>query len=293
MKVLPFTIPVTPDKTVIIQKDILPYFYPHLHRHQEIQLTWVQKGEGTLVAENNMHTFWSNEIYWIGANQPHVFKSDPIYFLPKSKKKICSLTIFFNPGGKLAPVFEFPEMKNIKSFLSNYQCGFKVPPQMVTEVSNRMVRIQNASGPDQLLQFLDLLKMLSGMDNLQVLTSNTKQQSFTDFEGMRIGSIYNYIMQHYESPLTLEDVAMQAHMTPQAFCRYFKKHTRHTFVSFLNQVRINEACKKLTDGSYDSVSTVAYNCGFNSITNFNRVFKSVTGKSPRDYIREYIDKVEY
>jgi AraC-like DNA-binding protein len=100
-------------------------------------------------------------------------------------------------------------------------------------------------------------------------------------------------MHHYESPLTLEDVAAQAHMTPQAFCRYFKKHTRHTFVSFLNQVRINEACKKLTDGSYDSVSTVAYNCGFNSITNFNRVFKSVTGKSPRDYIRDYIDKVEY
>jgi AraC-like DNA-binding protein len=293
MKVLPFTIPVTPDKTVIIQRDILPYFYPHLHRHQEIQLTWVQKGEGTLVAENNMHTFWSNEIYWIGANQPHVFKSDPVYFIPKSKKKIYSLTIFFNPNGKLAPLFEFPEMKNIKSFLSNYQCGFKIPPQMVTEVSNRMVRIQNATGPDQLLQFLDLLKTLANIEQLPVLTSNTKQQSFTDFEGMRIGSIYNYIMQHYENPLTLEDVAMQAHMTPQAFCRYFKKHTRHTFISFLNQVRINEACKKLTDGSYDSVSTVAYNCGFNSITNFNRVFKSVTGKSPRDYIRDYIDKVDY
>ena len=293
MKVLPFTIPVTPDKTVIIQRDILPYFYPHLHRHQEIQLTWVQKGEGTLVAENNMHTFWSNEIYWIGANQPHVFKSDPVYFIPKSKKKIYSLTIFFNPNGKLAPLFEFPEMKNIKSFVGNYQCGFKVPAQMVTEISNRMVRIQNATGADQLLQFLDLLKTLANTEQLPALTSNTKQQSFTDFEGMRIGSIYNYIMQHYENPLTLEAVAMQAHMTPQAFCRYFKKHTRHTFISFLNQVRINEACKKLTDGSYDSVSTVAYNCGFNSITNFNRVFKSVTGKSPRDYIRDYIDKVDY
>ena len=76
-------------------------------------------------------------------------------------------------------------------------------------------------------------------------------------------------------------------MTPQAFCRYFKKHTLHTFIGFLNEVRINEACKKLTDGQYDSIATVAYNCGFNSITNFNRVFKTITGKSPSEYIESY------
>jgi AraC-like DNA-binding protein len=76
-------------------------------------------------------------------------------------------------------------------------------------------------------------------------------------------------------------------MTPQAFCRFFKKRTRHTFVSFLNEVRINEACKKLTEGGFDSISTVAYTCGFNSITNFNRVFKAVLGKSPSEYVESY------
>jgi AraC-like DNA-binding protein len=62
-------------------------------------------------------------------------------------------------------------------------------------------------------------------------------------------------------------------------------------VSFLNEVRINEACKKLTDGHYDSIATVAYNCGFNSITNFNRVFKSVTHKSPSEYVESYMRNV--
>ena len=100
-------------------------------------------------------------------------------------------------------------------------------------------------------------------------------------------------MQHYASPITLEDVAKQAHMTPQAFCRYFKKHTRHTFVSFLSEVRINEACKKLTDGAYDSIAGVAYNCGFNSITNFNRVFKSVTSRSPSEYVNSFFQNVEH
>jgi len=64
MKVLPFTIPVPYDRTIIVQDEILPHFYNHLHRHEEIQLTWIQEGEGTLVAGNTMHMFHSGEIYF-------------------------------------------------------------------------------------------------------------------------------------------------------------------------------------------------------------------------------------
>jgi AraC-like DNA-binding protein len=287
MKVLQFTIPVPRDKTVIVQKDVLPHFYPHLHRHQEIQLTWIQQGEGTLVAENNMYTFRSNEIYWLGVNLPHVFKSDPSYFSPKSRKKIQTLNIFFNSKGQLDSFFELPEIKNVKLFLQNRQTGFKVPQQHVGEISGKMLRIQKSSGVDQLIHFIELLKQLSTYQELTPLSSSSQPGSYSEHEGIRIGAIYNYIMHHYDKSITLEDVAGQAHMTPQAFCRYFKKHTMHTFISFLNEVRINEACKRLTDGNYDSIATVAYNCGFNSITNFNRVFKGVTGKSPSEYVESY------
>lgn len=287
MKVLQFTIPVAHDKTIIVQKDILPHFYPHLHRHEEIQLTWVQKGEGTLIAENNMHAFRHNEIFWLGANQPHLFKNDPSYFTGRSKKTIQSLNIFFNPDGKLGPVFNLEELKNIRSFLNKYQHGFKLPETMVAEVAACMLRIQQSKPVDQFIHFIELLKQLQGAAQLEPLVSGSRLSSVSDHEGLRIGHIYNYIMQHYDTDIMLEDIAKHAHMTPQAFCRYFKKHTRLTFVAFLNEVRINEACKKLADGTYDSISTVAYHCGFNSITNFNRVFKTVTGKSPRDYIREY------
>lgn len=287
MKVLQFTIPVSHDKTIIVQKENLPHFYPHLHRHEEIQLTWVQKGEGTLIAENNMHSFWSNEIFWLGADQPHLFKSDQTYFIPKSKKSIQALTIFFNPNGKLAPLFDLVELKNIKQFIRKFQSGFKLPDSLVAEVASRMLRIQQSKAADQFIHFIDLLKLLQSASDLHPLVSGSTLASVSDHEGIRIGEIYNYIMQHYDTDIMLEDIAKHAHMTPQAFCRYFKKHTRLTFVSFLNEVRINEACKKLAEGSYDSISTVAYHCGFNSITNFNRVFKTVTGKSPRDYVREY------
>ncbi|RAJ80231.1 AraC-like DNA-binding protein [Chitinophaga dinghuensis] len=292
MKVLQFTVPVPIDKSIVVQKDVLPYFYPHLHRHQEVQLTWIQQGEGTLVADNNMHTFRSNEIFWLGANQPHIFKSDPSYFLPRSRKKIIALVIFFNPEGALSAFFNLPEIKQLKNFVQQRQTGFKVPAILNTVISGQMLRISSSAGVEQLMHFVELLRLLSGCPDITPLASGNRKATVSDHDGIRIGNIYNYIMQHYDKAITLEDAASQVHMTPHAFCRFFKKHTLHTFVSFLNEVRINEACKKLTDGNYDNIATVAYTCGFNSITNFNRVFKTVTGKSPSQYLNSYFHNVE-
>ena len=287
MKVLQFTIPVNQHKTIIVQREELPYFYPHLHRHEEIQLTWIRKGEGTLVAETTMHPFRPNEIYLIGANQPHVFKSDQPYFASASTRTVQALTLFFDPAGRLDPLLDLPEMKALRHFLKLAENGLKIPEKYVSEVSEKMMKIEESSGVEQIIRFLGLLQFFSGMEVPDPLVPGHRRKSISENEGIRIGNIYNYIMQHYDTGITLEEVAGRAHMTPPAFCRYFKKHTRHTFVSFLNEVRVTEACRKLTEGSYESIATVAYDCGFNSITNFNRVFKSVTGKAPRNYLKEF------
>jgi AraC-like DNA-binding protein len=292
MKVLQFTIPVPHDKTIIVQEDVLPYFYPHLHRHHEIQLTWIKQGDGTLVADNNMLPFRSNDIFCLGANQPHVFKSDPSYFNPESDKQITAFSIFFNPNASLKSLFELPEIKKVKNFLEQYSNGFIIPKEHAGELSAKMIQVENSTGIDQLIYFIDLLKQMASMPNLAPLSTSVKPKEVSDYEGMRLGSIYDYIMQQYDKQVSLDDVAKVAHMTPQAFCRYFKKHTLHTFVSFLNEIRINEACKKFMDGHHDSISTVAYNCGFNSITNFNRVFKTIRGISPSEYVSSYARKVE-
>ncbi|MFT4022197.1 MAG: AraC family transcriptional regulator [Flavihumibacter sp.] len=287
MKVLQFTIPVPGEKNIIIQRENLPYFYPHLHRHDEMQLTWIQKGEGTLVVDNNMHPFRSNEIYCIGANQPHVFKSDPSYFSDGMSRSVAAMTIFFNPNGKLQHLFDLAEFKTIKSFLQKHRNGFAIPEEQVPAISRLMETVANENGIEQIMSFIELMRRFSNITDLRELSSLSDMSTVSEHEGIRLGNIYHFIMMNYAQQITLEDVAKQAHMTPQAFCRYFKKRTRHTFVSFLNEVRINEACKKLTDGAFESISTIAYTCGFNSITNFNRVFKSIVGKSPSEYVETY------
>lgn len=287
MKVLQFTVPVAHENSVIVQEDVMPYFYPHLHRHHEAQLMWIQEGEGTLLAGTAMHPFKPGDIFMLGADQPHLFKSNPEYFATDNTRQVRSLMIFFDPNNKLRPLFALPEMALLSAFIQQHSGGFRIPAEMSADISRQVLTIREAGNVDRLSQFLQLLKTLYlANDVLQPLAEATAH-NVSESEGIRIGNIYTYLMQHYESAISLEAIAAEAHMTEQAFCRYFKKHTGQTFITFLNRLRINEACKKLTAGKFEGIATVAYTCGFNSLTNFNRAFKSVMGMSPRVYMDNY------
>lgn len=292
MKILQFTLPLFENKTIITRDESLPHFYPYLHRHNEVQLSWILEGEGTLVVDNNMRTFQSNEIYWIGANQPHVFKSEASCFQNKSSQKTHKIDVFFNSDAQLSSFFSIPEVKQLKDFILQHNSGFRVPEEMVGKISAKMLRVSQNSGVEQFLYFIDLLKALSTCKELEIISTNSKTEIFSEHEGIRIASIYSYIMQHFDEQITLENLASMAFMTPQALCRYFKKHTHNTLLSLINQVRINEACRKLLDNKYDGIASIAYGTGFNSITNFNRVFKSITKKTPKEYIDSYLENVE-
>ncbi|MCC8407434.1 AraC family transcriptional regulator [Mucilaginibacter sp. UR6-1] len=292
MKVLQFTIPVAHDKSVITDQVELPYHYPHLHRHKEAQLTWVQSGEGTLIAGNNMHAYTAGEIYYIGPNLPHLFKSNPEYFKSEQHRPVKALTVFFNPDGVLSSMFDLPELRPVKQFLNQHTQGFKVPVTNNDAIAAIMMQVREASGSKKLVHFLELMQGLIAVEGKpEALSTHGNLPSMAESEGIRIGNIYNYIMQNYNNAITLDDVARAACMTSESFCRYFKKHTGHTFVSFLNEVRVNEACKRLTSHKFENVSEIAFKCGFKSITNFNRVFKAVTGNSPREYLDNYLNNI--
>ena len=243
MKVLQFTIPVADDRAIIVQEDIMPHFYPYLHRHKEAQLVWIKEGEGTLLVDNQMHPFKKNDIFLVGPNQPHLFKSNPEYFEEESSLKIQALMIFFNPNGKLQSFLELPEMQLIKSYLNFAKGGVKLPALQIDLVMQKMVSVQYAKNQHLMIQFLELLDVLAQLQGASETLAASGPSLFSESEGIRIGHIYNFLMQHYDRNVMLEEVAEEAHMTPQAFCRYFKKHTRQTFVSFLNEIRVNEACK--------------------------------------------------
>lgn len=291
MKVLQFTIPVSSDRAVIVQEDRMPHFYPYLHRHKEAQLIWIIRGEGTLLIDNQMHAFKQGDIFLIGTNQPHLFKSNPEYFEGNLDLSIHALMIFFNPNGNLKSLFSLPEMQPLQAFLNFAQGGIKIPISHLDSISKCMAELAKQRNQQLIIQFISLLEKIAEIQQECECLVNHGPSSFSESEGLRIGHIYHFLMQNYARPLTLEEVADEAHLTPQAFCRYFKKHTRQTFISFLNEIRINEACKRLTSGNYENISVVAYACGFNSLTNFNRVFKQVMKVAPKSYLDAYFKQV--
>ncbi len=291
MKVIPFTIPVAKENSVIVQEDIMPYFYSHLHRHNEIQITWVISGEGTLIIGNYMQPFKEGDMYVIGANLPHLFKSESAYFKKRSNKQIHSLNIFFNPNGFLQPILDLPEIRGIKNFVGSTGYGLQAPINKQKIISTEMLTIKNSLQGFRFASFMRLLQIFANIKDWKKLASIPSESYFSDTEGLRMNNIYQFTMTKFAENITLKQVAAIACLTPHSFCRYFKKYTQKTYIDFLNEIRINEACKKIVAGSFDSVKSIAYETGFNNAVSFNRVFRKVTGMAPLQYQKEFRGKL--
>ncbi|MFD1771145.1 AraC family transcriptional regulator [Sphingobacterium suaedae] len=287
MKMIQFNVPAPKDKSVYVQEDRLTDFYPYFHKHEEYQFMWIVKGEGTLFLADSFHPFQTGDIFLLGPNQPHVFKKNANTV---DQMEVECVSIFFNLKGSLSSLFHMPELAGILEFIVHNSNGFRVPHAYTSRIRRRIALLKKANMMDQLMSFIFLLKELSLVSTelkpLSVTTVFNKDDGF-----LRINEVCRYIKDNFRRNVTLEEAADHANLTPQAFCRYFKKHTGLTFVSYLNELRIQEACKLITSQRYESMGLVAYNSGFNSITNFNRVFRSVTGFSPKEYFSRYKNNV--
>ncbi|RQO64413.1 AraC family transcriptional regulator [Pedobacter sp. KBW01] len=289
MKVLPFTMLVTDKKSVLSEFIELPFFYQYLHTHNQWQITYIEKGEGTLTIGNDLHAFRSGEIYVVGAKIPHLFKSDPEYFEPNSKHSITVCSVYFDPNEALESLFSLPELRKVNFFLAQNKHGFKVPSDYIQKIASEMLAVHNASGINLLFSFVKLIVALESIgDCIIPLCSDLSSLFVSESDDVRIKRSIQFIKENYSNRITLDDVANVVFMTPHSFCRHFKKHTGRTVVSFLNEIRINHACKSLISGERAiCMSAIASNSGFNTMTNFNRVFKRIIGQSPTDYIDNY------
>lgn len=291
MKALQFTLPVTKDNSVIVQEERLPWFYNHLHRHKEIQITLIIKGEGTLIIGNYIQKFKPGNIYIIGANQPHIFKSDATYFHQKTKYNVHSLTLFFNSLESFKDILSLPEMKEIKKFLQKSCLGMQAPEFEERKLAQDILKLREVKNGLLLADFIRLLNTFSHLKKWKTLSTEYSGLPISDYEGLRMNDIYQYTMENYTKNIKLQQIADVAHLSIPAFCRYFKRHTNKTYITFLNEIRINNACNNIIDGGFKSISSIAYENGFDNITTFNRLFKKSIGISPTKYSKKYLQMV--
>lgn len=276
MKVLPFKIPKPLHDALIYQVDFEDAFYDKLHQHEEIQMSWIVEGKGTLIVGDTVNTYKKDDIIVLGSNLPHVFKSDV-----SAGKKSHMVSLFFDKTGFGVDFFELEELREIQPFFKKTLHGFKLNSSR-KKLIDLFQQLENTSKIERFIILLQLLKSISRSSHSN-LSSFIYEKAFTAIEGKRMQDVFEFTITNFNEPISLDKIANIANMTNNAFCKYFKKRTNKTYFRFLNELRIEYACKLLIEDKEIAINDIAYKSGFKNISNFNRQFKSIKGVSPKKF----------
>ena len=283
MKVLPFKIPKAGNNAIVVQEDIEMQFYDKLHQHEELQISYIHRGKGTLLVGDSVHSYNQGDILVLGSYLPHVFKSEG-----PALHKSHMISVFFTKENFGEQLFKINELKPLHNLLDMSQSGFIIDNPKITG-QQLFKKLVDSDGPKRFLHFFELLLFLD-QEKKSILSSTSFNTRLKDNEGERMRKVFNHLVSHFHEQISLEDISEVASLTPTAFCRFFRLRTRKTFSQFLLELRLEHACKLLENkGSSMMVSEVAFKSGFNSVSNFNRFFKKVKGISPLNYSTLKID----
>jgi len=276
MKVLPFKIPKPDNEALVYQEERLKVLYDQLHQHSEIQISYVEQGAGTLIVGDTINTFSPGDILVLGGYLPHVFRTDT-----KFSEETVVYTLFFDKNSFGKHFFDLPDMGIIRDFFNESEYGMKLlnPKDKIIKL---FLSLKNQNKVQRISSLLLIIDLITKAEKI-ALSSFVYKKKYTDDEGKRMNDVFNYSMENYMEPITLENIAEIANMSRNAFCRYFKKRTNKTFFQFLIEIRVEHACKYLYRNPDQSISSISGLCGFQNIANFNRKFKEVKGITPSHY----------
>jgi len=286
MKAVRFVIPKTSGNSFRLQIDQGAHFYDTIHYHPEHQLTFFIKGEGTSFIGNHVERFKPGDVYFIGKNVPHVSKCDEAYYKDNPELEALSISLFFNDETFGSQFFEIPEMAHIKRLLELASMGMKITGPEKEIIAELIDECRQHDGFKRFQNLLSILDIMAKSENLRTLSSVQYLSPSKESENERINIVFSYLSDNFKTEISLNKIAEVASMTPNSFCRYFKKRTKKSFHTVLNEVRIGHACKLLNEGKMN-ISGVGIASGFNNTSNFNEQFKKIKGITPSQYIKSH------
>lgn len=277
MKPIPFQIPQIRKEVFRVQSERLPYFYDKLHQHNEIQFTLIQSGQGTLVAGDFVGRFAPGDVFVIGKQLPHVFRSDSEYFAGSLEVK--SISVFFDESYAGSRFWETEEMENARYWLGKSSQGFIVEGATKQRATELMQVMEDTTGLTKLIKGLKLIQELSESRELSTMSLQDGTQFSQEMMGDRMDKVMSFSFQESYRAIAIEEVAALVSLTPSAFCRFFKLRTRKTYLTFLNEIRISQACQLLLTTDMP-VSEICFQVGFNNLSHFNQSFRSLKNCTP-------------
>ncbi|MBL0745782.1 AraC family transcriptional regulator [Chryseolinea lacunae] len=276
-----------PQSSFMIKRQHVPYFYHEMHYHPQLELSLVVRGKGMRYVSNKIEPFQDGDLVLLGANVPHLWKSDQQYF-DKPQSDACeSITAYFSYNFLGDDFFNKPELRQIRELLLKASAGVKITGKLHNEVSWAMERMEQESQTKRLFILLDVLQKISESQDMRPLTESAITATAFSSSNDRLEQVHQYIFENFRNPITLDEVAHAASMSPTAFCRYFRQRTTKTFSHFLSEVRIGYACQLLQE-KRNKIAQVCYESGFANLSTFNKQFKAAMHMTPIQYVRSNV-----
>lgn len=266
----------------LIYSRIKKFTFP-LHVHTEYELNFIENGTGvkrivgdsvenidnlelTLITRSNLEHGW--------------FKNEC------SASEVREITIQFNCNLFNEQLLNKNQFHSVKKMFDRASCGVTFSKDTIQKVKDKLYTLASEKkNAYSVLKLFEIIYDIS-LGSMRELSSTSFNRNEHDYESRRIKSVYNYIQENYNKEIRLTDVAKLVGMTENALSRFLRQNTGRNFIDSLNEIRVGQATRLLIDTSY-SIAEICYECGFNNVSNFNRIFKKKKQLTPSEFRETY------
>lgn len=261
------------------QEFIQPHFTFPFHLHDEFELILIVKSHGKLFIGNSITNFTDGELYLFAPGLAHCFFNTRGY--DKGNELAHAIVIQFRKDFLGNAFFEKTEVSNLKRLIKKAEFGvqFINPDKFLKE---KIQTLNHRKGLEKLVDFLLLFNDLAGKNNVRLLSAENTIKISGLNDSKIINNVYKYVAENFQKKIIFDNAASVANMQRSAFCRFFKRKTKKKFTQFVNEIRIMHSCKLLAETD-KTVIEVAFECGYENTSYFNRQFKLYCNNSPTAY----------
>jgi AraC-like DNA-binding protein len=253
------------------------------HFHPEFELILNTKSYGTRIIGDNAELFDHYDMTLVAGNIPHCWNH---YKVDGKVPQNHGISVHFSLASFGENFLRQHEMRCVKDLFSEAERGIAFSVEEARNAEKHMEKMVNLNGIDKLIELFTIFKILCSTEKRRPLCSENYKIAFDERGNKKMTEVFTFIRENFYRPITLEEISKITNMSPFSFSRYFKRNSGAGFVEYVNQVRTNKACYLLRETD-NQVNEIAINCGFASISNFNKQFRKLVGISPSDYRTQY------
>lgn len=271
------------DCFYIVERYKSEFTYP-IHRHAEFELNFVEKGAGVRrIVGDSIEVIGDYDLVLIAGNDlEHVWEQYEC-----TSCQMREITIQFSADLFFGSFISKNQFDSIRLMLEKAQKGICFPVEAVMRIYVMIDElVHEKQGFYAVIKFLSLLYELSLYDKARTLSSSSFAKIEASFDSRRVQKVQNYIGAHYREEIRLSQIADLVGMTPAAFSRFFKLRTGKNLSEYIIHIRLGYAIRRLVDTT-DSIAEICDDCGFNNLSNFNRIFKKNKHCTPKEFRENY------